>query len=290
MDLRFLSYFVAVYEEGSVSGAARSCFISQPSISHAIKQLEQELDVLLFERYSRGVVATSGGRKLYPLAKKLLSDASHVKQQFSDQQALTPFRLGLSRALGVERISRVIEQFTKNIAQLELTLVDHNDTYDARIISSSLRHDNEEFAPIWHDRYVLAVPLGHPLSLKSSITISALDQLPFISRQSCEGQSQLFYAMQQQGFATNNRAKIQTVEYALGLVGAGVGAALIPNLPSVMAQSDLCFVDISDLSINRTIGLAYSSGAPSQSKTGMNNALNELINICQQAGNLVAVT
>jgi len=280
MDLRFLSYFVAVYEEGSVSGAARSCFISQPSISHALKQLEKELDVQLFERYSRGVVATSGGRKLYPLAKKLLSDASNVKQQFSDQQALTPFRLGLSRALGVERISSVIEQFTKNIPQLELTLVDHNDSHDARIISSSLRHDNEEFAPIWHDRYVLAVPLGHPLSLEASITLSELDQLPFISRQSCEGQSQLFYAMQQQGFTTNNRAKIQTVEYALGLVGAGVGAALIPNLHSVMVQSDLCFVDISDLSISRTIGLAYGA----QSQTGTNNALNELINICQQAG------
>lgn len=283
MDLRFLSYFVAVYENESVSGAARQCFISQPSISHAIKQLEKELAVQLFERYSRGVVATRDGRKLYPMAKKLLSDAKNVKQQFADQQAWTPFRLGLSRALGVERISNLIQQFTQNIPQLELTLVDHNDSHDARIISQTLVHDEEEFEPIWHDRYVLAVPLGHPLSVESTIELSALDQLPFVSRQSCEGQSQLFYAMEKQGLTTNNRAKIQTVEYALGLVGAGVGAALIPNLHSVMTRDDLCFVEISDLTISRTIGLAYSPQVKD------NHALNELISICHLARNSLSL-
>jgi len=283
MDLRFLSYFVAVYEKESISGAARHCFISQPSISHAIKQLEKELAVQLFNRYSRGVVATGDGRKLYPLAKKLLNDANSVKQQFGAAQGAVPFRLGLCRALGVERICNLIQQFSQNINHLELTLVDHNDSHDGRIISSSQRHRNESFTPIWHDRYVLAVPRGHPLSVEARVQLSTLDQLPFISRQSCEGQSQLFYALEQQGITVNIRAKIQTVEYALGLVSAGVGVALVPNLPGVMGRSDLCFIEISEQSITRTIGLAYSGQiAPSY-------ALNQLIKICEQARNLVPV-
>ena len=58
MDLKALSYFVAVFEKKSISGAAKSCFIAQPSISAAIKQLEESLNNQLFTRHARGVQAT----------------------------------------------------------------------------------------------------------------------------------------------------------------------------------------------------------------------------------------
>ncbi|MCH8538430.1 MAG: LysR family transcriptional regulator, partial [Alkalimonas sp.] len=54
MDIRHLKYFVAVYEQGSVSAASRQCFIAQPSLSAAIRQLEQQLDVTLFKRLPKG--------------------------------------------------------------------------------------------------------------------------------------------------------------------------------------------------------------------------------------------
>ena len=274
MDLRFLSYFISVYEQGSISGAARQCYISQPSISQAVKQLEQELNSKLFERYSRGVVATSDGRKLYPLAKKLIADAAKMKQQFSQANVCTPFRLGLSRALGVESISGLLQQFSQKIASLELTLVDHNDSHDARIITQTLSHQDEIFQVIWHDKYVLAVPVGHQFSLEKTVSLAQLDQIPFISRQSCEGQTQLFYAMEKQGYNTNNRAKIQTVEYALGLVGAGVGVALVPNSQASMVRDNLRIIEIADVIIERTIGLAYSKSLK------ISEPLSELINIC----------
>ncbi len=276
MDLRFLSYFISVYEVGSVSGAAKQCFISQPSLSNAIKQLEGELGVKLFERFSRGVLPTSDGQKLYPLAKKLLDDAKNLSQEFSDCPKSTPFRLGLSKALGVERISLLLGQFTKNITNLELTLVDHNEMNDARIVSEHMVLDDEIFEAIWHDRYLIAVPFGHPLSFKKSLSLSDLHGMPFISRQSCEGQSQLFYALEKLGLSTHNRAKIQTVEYALGLVSAGVGIALSPNLKALTNRQDLCFLPLDELPIKRTIGLAY--------KPHINEslALNELRLICRR--------
>ena len=69
MDLRALKYFEAVYEQGSVSAAARHGYVSQPSITTAILQLEQTLSVQLFNRHARGVMPTSAAQKLYPYAK-----------------------------------------------------------------------------------------------------------------------------------------------------------------------------------------------------------------------------
>lgn len=276
MDLRFLSYFIAVYEVGSVSGAAKQCFISQPSLSNAIKQIEGELGVKLFERFSRGVIPTSDGKKLYPLAKKLLDDANNLSKQFVDGPQSIPFRLGLSKALGVERMSLLLGLFTKNIAHLELTLVDHNEMNDARIVSEHMVLDDEVFEPIWHDHYLIALPFGHPLSLKKSLSLADLHGMPFISRQSCEGQSQLFYALEKLGFSTNNRAKIQTVEYALGLVSAGVGIALSPNLKALTNRTDLCFLPLDELPIKRTIGLAYKP------HTNESMVLKELRLICRR--------
>jgi len=276
MDLRFLSYFVSVYEVKTVSGAAKACFISQPSLSNAIKHLEQELEVKLFDRFSRGVAPTNEGKQLYPLAKRLLADAQNLKQQFLATVPKTPFRLGLSKALGVERMSSLLGQFTNDIAHLELTLVDHLESNDARIVSQQLVLDDEVFEPIWHDRYLIAVAKGHPLALKNRLNLVDLDGQPFISRQSCEGQSQLFYALEKRGFSTHNRAKIQTVEYALGLVSAGVGIALSPNLKALTSRDDLCFLELDGLDIKRTIGLAYKRQLDECS------ALNQLMAICRR--------
>lgn len=276
MDLRFLNYFTKVYEEKTISGAAKKCFVAQPSISNSIKQLEAELNVTLFQRFPRGVVATPQGDELYPLAKKMLNDALSIKNHFSHQARALPFRLGLSRALGVERMSQLLHQFTAEVANLELTLVEHTQAADARIISNPLLQDDELFEVIWKDRYVLAVPAGHALSTKAQIKLTYLAQLPFVSRVSCEGQAVLLYEMEKLGLRPNVRAKIQTVEYALGLVSAGVGVALIPDIPALLSRNDIFFIPLADINIERNIGLAYKS------LTTESTALTKLRQLCRR--------
>ena len=74
MDIRSLRYFKAVYEERSLSAAAKRCFVAQPSISAAIAQLEDALKVSLFTRHSKGVTATDNAKDLYPHACKVIND------------------------------------------------------------------------------------------------------------------------------------------------------------------------------------------------------------------------
>ena len=82
MDIRQLGYFVAVYEQGSISAAARHCCVAQPSLSAALRQLEQELEVTLFVRLSKGVTPTEDGEKLYGHAGRLLGQLQSLKASF----------------------------------------------------------------------------------------------------------------------------------------------------------------------------------------------------------------
>ena len=70
-DLRSLGYFVAAYEERSVTAASRRCFVAQPSISMAIKGLEDALETTLFERSRQGLAPTPAAHRLYPRACSL---------------------------------------------------------------------------------------------------------------------------------------------------------------------------------------------------------------------------
>src|SRR3989344_954178 len=83
-DLRALGYFVAAYEERSVTTAARRCFVAQPSISMAIKGLEDALDTVLFERSRQGLAPTPAAHRLYPRACSLLAQSSAMVRDFRD--------------------------------------------------------------------------------------------------------------------------------------------------------------------------------------------------------------
>ena len=122
MDLKALSYFVATYEEGSVTAAAKRCHISQPSILGAIANLESQLDVQVFQRHKKGVTPTQSGTQLYNAARKLLNDAEAIKGLFVPRQQRISLRLGLMEALDARRISKLLAQLTRDEKHLDLKL------------------------------------------------------------------------------------------------------------------------------------------------------------------------
>jgi DNA-binding transcriptional LysR family regulator len=258
VDLRALEYFVAIYENGSLSAASKKKFIAQPSISASLKQLEQSLSTSLFVRHARGVQATHAGEQLYPLAKQLLEQAGVIRDVFSTDATKTPFRLGLIKGLGVARMSDLLGRFTRSVDSLELTLVSQDEPCQARIISRDLQLNNEQFVPMWQEQYQLAIPLNHRLSVIDSINIMDLQDVAFVQRSPCEGWTYLKKALNNANISVDTRAKIQTIEYALGLVKAGLGCAFIPVSEVIVKDKYIHFKPIKDLSISREIGLGYT--------------------------------
>lgn len=259
MDLRALNYFAAVYETGSLSAASKACYVAQPSISASIKQLEQSLEQTLFTRHSKGVKATNAGHQLYPLAKQLLGQAGAIQKLFKQGKEKLPFRLGLIKGLGVERMSRLLKDFTSALDNLELILVEQDEKCDARIISLDMCRKQEEFLPMWQEEYILALPVNHPLALRNSLKLKELQAQAFVHRLSC-GVWPLFQEqLNMAGINIDIRANIQTIEYAIGLVRAGVGAALLPAIQHESEPRDIVYRKVQGVELRREIGLAYES-------------------------------
>src|SRR3569832_907567 len=94
--LRQLQYFIAVAEEGTVSGAAQSLSISQSAVADAIKELESDLGVTLFERHRRGLTITHKGHQFYRHAQRILGDVQDARRSFAtDEPAAPPSQLSL---------------------------------------------------------------------------------------------------------------------------------------------------------------------------------------------------
>lgn len=261
MDFRHLSHFIAVYETGSLSAGARQLGISQPSLSQSILTLESSLKTTLFIRIPKGVTPTAEGEKLYLHACNLVSQLQAVKSSFVKQPKKSKFKLGLIHALGTDRMAWLLKEFQSlcalNQLELELVLVAPDSECDARIITSKQLNSGELFQPIWQDNYVIAINSQSPLSLKPLLTASDFTQLPIIKRTPCDAWRHLEAVLVKEKIKPDIRADIQTIEYAIALVSAGIGAAVVPDFSQLKSRPDLCLKELDNLSVQREIGLAY---------------------------------
>lgn len=254
MDLRALHYFVAAYEEGSVTAAAKRCHISQPSISGAIAGLETQLNIQAFQRHKKGVTPTAEGQKLYSAARRLLSDADALKAMFASQQKRLPLRLGLMEALDSRRISKLLAPMVRDETALDLQLSRAHEACDARIVCESAKQPHEQFKSLWKERFVLALPEGHPLTLKQEILLPDLAGVPLVAREYCG--NELIESCANFGIELNVVATAFSEEWAVSLVEAGVGISIIPE--SYLSPDHRIVVRrFANLDIHRHVGIAY---------------------------------
>lgn len=257
MELRSLKYFQSVYELGSISAAARSCFVSQPSITSAIQHLESTLSVTLFVRHARGVIPTDAANKLYPAAKEMTDNAKSIINLFSQETMPVSLRLGIMRSLGAQRMSYLLKEITERIENVELTLVDPEEPCDARVVLAQSITSSESFIPIWQDKYQLGVPTSWPVAKQASIQLSQLESMPFINRNPCDALDKLKLSIVNQSVNFQPRANIRTIEYSWQLVCAGIGAALLPDWQEIKQADGLTLLPIAGVELVKHIGFAY---------------------------------
>ncbi|HEU4728553.1 MAG TPA: LysR family transcriptional regulator [Kofleriaceae bacterium] len=255
MELRDLGYFVAVFEERSVSAAARRCFISQPSVSAAIAGLETELGAKLFVRHRRGTTPTAAGEQLYPTARRLLGETQALRTAFRAPVRPRSLVVGLMASLDAHRIRDVLEVIAAAAGgepAIQLRLVEAGERCDLRLVSRPMVHATERFAPLWSERFVVALPATHPLALRPTLRAADLVGERLVERCHCE------YARR---FA-RGRPQVQPVaiarseEWALALVAAGIGLAIVPE-GSARSDPRVAVRTLADVTVSREVGIAY---------------------------------
>lgn len=173
MTLTELRYIVAVAQEKHFGRAAARCHVSQPTLSIAIKKLEEELAVVLFDRSSNEVSATPAGARIVEQARKVLDEADIIRHLAeSEQDELEgPFRLGLIFTVAPYLLPKLILGLRKEAPKMPLMLEEsHTDILtemlkrgdlDGLIVAEPYHEPSIETIPLYDEPFFVIVPKGH---------------------------------------------------------------------------------------------------------------------------------
>ena len=120
MTIRHLKIFLAVAESGKMSLAAEQLFITQPSVSQAIRELEEHYQTLLFERLSKKLYITEDGKKLYVTAKQLVTQFESLEESMQKENRREKLRIGGTITLGSGILSRVVRDLRAEQPDLDI--------------------------------------------------------------------------------------------------------------------------------------------------------------------------
>src|SRR3954464_9050349 len=186
MTLTELRYIVAVARERHFGRAAEACFVSQPTLSVAVKKLEEELGVTLFERGASEVTVTPGGTTIVEQAQRVLEEASRIRELAAagrDPLAGT-LRLGAIYTIGPYLLPKLIPILRKNAPSMQV-LIQENFTHrlaeslksgevDVILIALPFAEPAIETRPVYDEPFMVAVPKGHPWEGRKRVTSDEL--------------------------------------------------------------------------------------------------------------------
>ena len=140
MNIIYLKYAVAVARAGSLNKAAEELYVAQPNLSRAIKELEKELGVVLFERTSKGISLTSDGERLVSYGKKILKEIDDVEAEFREKKGKkTLFSASVIRS---EYISRAFAEFCSTLSDDERSEAILTETDNRSVVTNVMEKDS----------------------------------------------------------------------------------------------------------------------------------------------------
>ena len=246
MNLRDLSYIIAVAETHHFGQAAQRCFVSQPTLSGQIKKLEEELGVVIFERTNRSVEITPVGETILVHARQIMEQADIIEQlaRASQDPLAGPLRIGAIPTLSPYLMPLILLPLKKQHPQMKLVLSEEltdtllerlrNHEIDAALLATEVEEPDLTSIALFDEPFWIAYPRKHPFYTKDKITRKDLESVNLLLL--AEGHCLADQAMEvchlkersAQGELADLRAA--SLETLLQLVGAGFGCTLVPAL------------------------------------------------------------
>ncbi|MCG2585372.1 LysR substrate-binding domain-containing protein [Massilia sp. TS11] len=181
MTLTELKYIVAVARARHFGHAAEACFVAQPTLSVAIKKLEDELGVVLFERGGSEVSVTPLGAQIVAQAERVLEQTAAIKELAKQNKdpLSGPLRLGVIYTIGPYLLPPLVKTMIDTLPQMPLVLQENftarlldmlrQGELDAAIMALPLPEHGMAVAPLYDEPFVVAVPRNHPWTKRKAI-------------------------------------------------------------------------------------------------------------------------
>lgn len=275
MNLHHLRYFLAVARSGRFTLAARELHVTQPTVSSAVAELEQELGVRLFHR-GRQVELTMEGRALVEYAVQVedLLDEARERVTGAAAQPGASFRFGAIDAAVIYLLPEVLRDYVATYPEVELAIEvgptsrDLADLVVANraefaVISLPIDHPRLRTLSVLRDDMPLVVGPSHALAKKRRVRVKDIVDEHFILFQPDSVSRHIVdEQFAEVGLSPRAVMEMRSPEAMRKLVEAGVGISFLPRMAVAesLAAGTLCEVAVTNLAVHREIGLAWRQG------------------------------
>lgn len=202
MTIRHLKIFIEVVDSGKMSIAAAKFFISQPTVSQAIRELEEHYGVLLFERLCKKLYITEKGKKLLSYARNVVKQFDDMEEMMFQANHVEKIRIGATMTVGNCILSDVIKNFKEINPQIETYSYVNNtkdieekllrSELDIGIVEGKIKSPDLVSIPEVNDCLVLACSTKHTFAKKKTVKLSDLVDENFAMREQGSGTRELF--------------------------------------------------------------------------------------------------
>jgi len=278
MTLTELKYIVALAREKHFGRAAEACFVSQPTLSVAIRKLEDELGVQLFERGTTGIQTTPMGEQLIEQAQKVLDEASLLKDlaRQGRDPLHGPLRVGVIYTIGPYLLPWLVPQMIQVYPSMPMLLHENytvklletlrQGELDVLILAEPFDAQGLVIDPVYDEHFVVAVPRQHPWAKRRRIPSKELTQQTMLLLgtghcfrdqviEVCPELSRFSQASSgiQKAFEGSS---LETIRH---MVASGVGITVLPQTACPRARDDgfLCYVPFEGMPPSRRVVLAW---------------------------------
>ena len=245
MTITQLQYVLAVAEHINFTLAAEKCFVTQPTLSMQIQKIEEELNVLIFDRSKKPIQLTDIGQKIVNQAKNIVNEAGKIKDIVEYQKGFIggEFRLGIIPTITPTLLPMFLNNFIKKYPKVKLIVEElntdeiilrlKNGHLDAAIAATPLEDEKIKEIVLYYEPFVAYIPSDHIASQKKEIEISDLnlDAILLLQDGHCFRDSILNLCKNQE-IATRNTFQLESgsFETLIKLADEGLGTTLLPYL------------------------------------------------------------
>ena len=265
MNLYQLRYFVTLAKEEHYTKTAAKLHITQPSLTHAIHLMEDELGLNLFERKGRNVVLTKYGnlflKEVEPILLHLDDSIDAMKEIAQGKETLN---IGFVRRLGMSYIPQLISSFQNESISFQChTGFSYNLIHQLKehrldvVFCSYVEDQNITFIPVVQQEFYVIVSLKHPLAKYDEIDLKEIENLPFIAFTKSSGiRPMIDRILEKKNIHPHISMEIEEDEVVGGFVGHDLGVAIVPDM-AVYDLLPIKKIKIKDLEDKQTFYMAY---------------------------------
>ena len=240
MEMHQVRYFLAVAEELNFTRAAERCNVTQPSLSRAIKLLEEELGGLLFYRERESTHLTDLGHMARPHLQSVYDQSRLVKRLSQEFVTKWPLKLGIMSTISPDEIVDLIANIRTHHPDVELRLCDASaKDLRARLLAGDLEvsiyalpgeeaDERIHSIPLFREQMVLAVHRDHRLANTGAFPVREMNGEDYIHRMNCEFAGYADQILQQRGVTCKPVYWSERDDWTLAMVAAGLGFAFMP--------------------------------------------------------------